>query len=129
MQLTDSTFIVTGGGSGLGEATVRLFRAGGANVVIADINVEKSEALANELGERVEFRKINVADEAEAAAVVDLAASKFGGLQGLVNCAGIAIGEKVLGKNEAPHRIDSFSRCISINLIGTFNMIRRHGEG
>lgn len=124
MKLANSTFIVTGGGSGLGEATLRLFHDGGANVVIADINTEKGEALAKELGARTAFLKTNVADEAEGAAVVDLAMSRFGGLQGLVNCAGIGVGEKLLGKNDTPHRLETFTRCITINLVGTFNMIR-----
>jgi NAD(P)-dependent dehydrogenase (short-subunit alcohol dehydrogenase family) len=123
MQLQGSTFIVTGGASGLGEATIRVLHGGGASVVIADVQVERGEALARELGTQARFAKTDVTSEADGAAVVALALSAFGGLQGLVNCAGIAIGEKTVGK-EGPHRLDTFSRVIGINLIGTFNMIR-----
>ncbi len=124
MQIKDSVFIVTGGASGLGAATARMLAANGAKVVIADVN-KAGEALAKELGGR--FQETDVANEASAKAAVDLAASAFGGLHGLVNCAGIAIGEKVLGK-EGPHALASFTRCVSINLIGSFNMIRLAAE-
>lgn len=123
MQVQGSTFIITGGASGLGEATVRTLHGGGANVVIADVQAAQGEALARELGERARFAKTDVTSEADGQAAVAAAVSAFGGLQGLVNCAGIAIGEKTVGK-EGPHRLDSFARVIGINLIGTFNMIR-----
>jgi len=123
MQLEGSTFIVTGGASGLGEASIRTLHDGGANVVIADVQAERGEALARELGARARFAKTDVTSEADGQAAVALALSAFGGLQGLVNCAGIAIGEKTVGK-EGPHRLDTFARVININLIGTFNMIR-----
>jgi NAD(P)-dependent dehydrogenase (short-subunit alcohol dehydrogenase family) len=123
MQLQGSTFIVTGGASGLGEATIRTLHGGGASVVIADVQAERGEALARELGPKARFAKTDVTSEADGAAAVALALSAFGGLQGLVNCAGIAIGEKTVGK-EGPHRLDTFARVIGINLIGTFNMIR-----
>jgi NAD(P)-dependent dehydrogenase (short-subunit alcohol dehydrogenase family) len=123
MQLEGSTFIVTGGASGLGEASIRTLHGGGANVVVADVQAERGEALAHELGARARFAKTDVTSEADGQAAVALALSAFGGLQGLVNCAGIAIGEKTVGK-EGPHRLDTFARVISINLIGTFNMIR-----
>jgi NAD(P)-dependent dehydrogenase (short-subunit alcohol dehydrogenase family) len=123
MQLQGSTFIVTGGASGLGEACVRVAHTGGGNVVIADVQAERGEALARELGERARFAKTDVTSEADGQAAVALALSAFGGVQGLVNCAGIAIGEKTVGK-EGPHRLDTFARVIGINLIGTFNMTR-----
>jgi NAD(P)-dependent dehydrogenase (short-subunit alcohol dehydrogenase family) len=123
MQLEGSTFIVTGGASGLGEASIRTLHGGGANVVVADVQAERGKALAHELGARARFAKTDVTSEADGQAAVALALSAFGGLQGLVNCAGIAIGEKTVGK-EGPHRLDTFARVISINLIGTFNMIR-----
>ncbi len=123
MQLDSSTFIVTGGSSGLGEATVRRFHSAGARVVIADVNVERGESLAAELGDQASFQKTDVTIEAEAQAVVDLAVTKYGGLQGLVNCAGIGPAERVVGKH-GPHRLDSFSKVININLVGAFNMIR-----
>ncbi|HEX8989345.1 MAG TPA: 3-hydroxyacyl-CoA dehydrogenase [Rhodocyclaceae bacterium] len=123
MQVKDSVFIVTGGASGLGAGTVRLLAAGGAKVVIADVNQAAGEALAAELGGNARFAMTNVADEASAQAVVALAQSTFGGLHGLVNCAGIVVGEKTVGK-EGPHALASFKRVIDVNLVGTFNMIR-----
>ncbi|WP_280548806.1 3-hydroxyacyl-CoA dehydrogenase [Halomonas sp. 11-S5] len=123
MKFQDNTFIVTGGASGLGEATVRELHGAGARVVVADLNAERGEALATELGERAAFQRTDVTDEADAQAAVDLAVSRFGGLQGLVNCAGIGDPAKVLGK-QGPQPLATFSRAVQINLIGTFNMIR-----
>lgn len=123
MNFTLNTFIVTGGASGLGEATVRALHAKGANVVIADLNTEQGEALAKELGERAVFSKTNVADENDAQATVNLAVKHFGHLRGLVNCAGIGGASKVIGKN-GPHPLDEFTRTIQVNLVGSFNMAR-----
>jgi NAD(P)-dependent dehydrogenase (short-subunit alcohol dehydrogenase family) len=123
MQIKGSTFIVTGGASGLGEASARLLHSGGANVVIADVQTERGEALAKDLGAQSRFAKTDVTSEADGKAAVELAVKTFGGLQGLVNCAGIATAEKTIGK-EGPHQLASFARTININLIGTFNMIR-----
>ena len=123
MQLKGSTFIVTGGASGLGEATVRTLVEGGANVVIADLQAEKGQAMAAALGKQARFAKTDVTSESDGTAAVDLAVKEFGGLQGLVNCAGIAVAEKTVGKN-GPHVLANFARCITVNLIGTFNMIR-----
>ena len=123
MKFENSTFIVTGGASGLGEATVRSFHAAGANIVIADLNGDLGEQLAAELGSRAAFQRTNVADEADGKACVALALSRFGGLQGLVNCAGIGNAAKVLGK-EGPLPLEAFSRVVQINLVGSFNMIR-----
>ncbi len=125
MQIKDSVFIVTGGASGLGAATARMLAANGAKVLIADVNKAAGESLAVELGGR--FHETDVASEASARGAVAQALSAFGGLHGLINCAGIAIGEKVLGK-EAPHALASFARVININLVGTFNMIRLAAE-
>jgi NAD(P)-dependent dehydrogenase (short-subunit alcohol dehydrogenase family) len=125
MQIKDSTFIVTGGASGLGAGTVRRLAAGGAKVLIADVG--DGSALAQELGKAVRYLKTDVTSESDAKAAVALALNEFGGLQGLINCAGIAIGEKVVGK-EGPHQLASFQRAIGINLIGTFNMIRIAAE-
>lgn len=122
MQLKGSTFIVTGGSSGLGAATVRRFHAAGARVVIADVNVEAGQQLAAELGANTVFCKADVTSEADAQAAVD-AASKLGALNGLVNCAGIGGAERTVGK-KGPHRLDLFTRVVQVNLIGTFNMIR-----
>ncbi len=123
MRLPEAAFIVTGGASGLGEATVRALAAGGARVVIADLQNDRGEALARELGEAVRFARADVTSEADGQAAVDTAVREFGGLQGLVNCAGIAIAERTVGK-AGPHPLQSFTRTITINLIGTFNMIR-----
>jgi NAD(P)-dependent dehydrogenase (short-subunit alcohol dehydrogenase family) len=122
MQIKGNVFIVTGGASGLGGATSRRLAAGGGKVVIADVQADKGEALARELGESARYVRCDVASETDAQAAVD-AARALGGLRGLVNCAGIAIGEKTVGK-EGPHALASFQRVIAINLIGTFNMIR-----
>lgn len=121
MQIKGSSFIVTGGASGLGEGTVRMLAESGAQVVIADLQVEKGEALARSIGGR--FVKCDVTSEADGKAAVDLALTAFGGLQGLVNCAGIAGAERTTGKN-GPHSLAAFTRIVTINLIGTFNMIR-----
>ena len=123
MKFQDNTFIVTGGASGLGEATVRELYGAGARVVIADLNAERGEALATELGEHAAFQRTDVTDEADAQAAVELAVSRFGGLQGLINCAGIGAPAKVLGQ-QGPQPLSSVSRAVQINLIGTFNMIR-----
>jgi len=123
MQLKGNTFIVTGGASGLGEATVKTLVEGGANVVIADLQVEKGQALVQSLGKQVRFIKTDITNEEDGKAAVALAGNEFGGLQGLVNCAGIAVAEKTVGK-DGPHVLANFTRCITINLIGTFNMIR-----
>jgi NAD(P)-dependent dehydrogenase (short-subunit alcohol dehydrogenase family) len=123
MQIKNSVFLVTGGASGLGAATARMAAANGANVVIADMQTDAGEKLAKELGACARFVKTDVTAEADAKAAVDLALKEFGGLHVLVNCAGIAIGEKTIGK-EGPHKLASFARVINVNLVGTFNMIR-----
>ena len=123
MQWAGSTFLVTGGASGLGAATVRSVVAGGGNAVIADLKDLEGNALAQELGQAVRFVRTDVTDEASGKAAVQAAVDAFGGLQCLVNCAGVVYGEKVVGK-EGPHSLAGFARTISINLIGTFNLIR-----
>lgn len=123
MKLQDSIFLITGGASGLGAATARMVVANGGRVVLADLNVDAGEALAAELGSVARFVRTDVADEASAKAAVAIAERAFGGLQGLVSCAGVAPGEKVVGK-DGPHRLESFARTVSINLVGTFNMMR-----
>ncbi len=122
MEIKNNAFIVTGGASGLGGATSRLLAQQGGKVVIADVQADKGEALARELGANARFVKCDVSSEADGKAAV-AAAAAMGALRGLVNCAGIAIGERTVGK-EGPHQLDSFTRVIGVNLIGTFNMIR-----
>jgi NAD(P)-dependent dehydrogenase (short-subunit alcohol dehydrogenase family) len=121
MLIKNSVFLITGGASGLGAATARMAAENGGKVVVADMQAEAGEKLAQELG--VRFAKCDVTAEADAKAAVALALKEFGGLQVLVNCAGIAIAERTIGK-EAPHDLERFTRVVTVNLIGTFNMIR-----
>jgi NAD(P)-dependent dehydrogenase (short-subunit alcohol dehydrogenase family) len=123
MQLKGATFLVTGGGSGLGAASVREIVAGGGNAIIADVNEPAGKALASELGQSARFVKTDVADERSVNAAVKEAVGTFGSLRGAVNCAGVGIAARVLAK-EGPHDLTAFSRVIQINLIGTFNVIR-----
>ncbi|GAC1348568.1 MAG: 3-hydroxyacyl-CoA dehydrogenase [Ktedonobacteraceae bacterium] len=123
MQLENKGVLVTGGASGLGAACVRLLRQSGARVVIADLNSETGNALAQELGEATLFVQTNVTDEESVQATVQAAVAKFGGLHVTINCAGIGVAEKVLGKN-GPSSLASFNKVIQVNLIGTFNTIR-----
>ncbi len=125
MQLKDSVFLVTGGASGLGAASARMAVENGAKVVIADL--QDGAAYAKELGANARYIKTNVTTEADGKAAVEMAVKEFGKLTVLINCAGIAIGEKTIGKN-GPHALDSFTRVITVNLIGTFNMIRIAAE-
>ena len=125
MQLKGSVFLVTGGGSGLGAATARMAIDNGAKVVIAD--VQDGSKYATELGANARYIKTDVTSEADGKAAVECAVKEFGALNVLVNCAGIAIGEKTIGKT-GPHALASFTRVITINLIGTFNMIRLAAE-
>ena len=123
MQILNGVFVVTGGGSGLGAATARMLVEAGAKVVLADVNRDAGEALAAELGSAAAFALTDVTDADSGKAAIDLAVSRFGRLTGLVSCAGVAPAEKVVGR-DAPHKLDSFARTVSINLIGTFNMLR-----
>jgi NAD(P)-dependent dehydrogenase (short-subunit alcohol dehydrogenase family) len=123
MQLNGSTFIIAGGSSGLGAATARRFHARGARVLVADINEDLGRRLADELGRDAVYAKTDVTSETDAQAAVDLARERFGGLNGLVNCAGIGPAERVVGKR-GPHRLETFARVIQVNLLGAFNLIR-----
>ncbi len=120
MQIEGKVFIVTGGASGLGEGTARMLATNGAKVVIADMQADKGEAVASEIGGV--FMRCDVSQEADGQAVVG-AASKLGKLMGLINCAGIAPAEKTVGKN-GPHSLSLFAKAVTVNLIGSFNMIR-----
>jgi NAD(P)-dependent dehydrogenase (short-subunit alcohol dehydrogenase family) len=123
MRIQGGVFLVTGGASGLGAGTARLLASQGAQVVIADMKAADGAALAAELGNQVRFVETNVASEESARAAIDAAIAAFGRLDGLVNCAGIVHGEKVVGK-DGVHSLDAFKRVIDVNLVGTFNMIR-----
>jgi NAD(P)-dependent dehydrogenase (short-subunit alcohol dehydrogenase family) len=122
MQISGNTFLVSGGSSGLGAACVRMLAAAGAKVVIADLN-PAGQALAKELGADIRFVQTDVTDEVAVEKAVAAAVQTFGGLHGSVQCAGIALAEKILGKN-GPHPLASFAKVIQVNLIGTFNVLR-----
>jgi NAD(P)-dependent dehydrogenase (short-subunit alcohol dehydrogenase family) len=123
MQIANHAFLVTGGGSGLGAATATMLAANGGKVVIADVNEPAGKDTAGFLGGTVRFIKCDVTDEASTQAAVDLCVKEFGALHGLVNCAGVAPGERVVGR-QGPHALASFERAVRINLVGTFNAIR-----
>jgi NAD(P)-dependent dehydrogenase (short-subunit alcohol dehydrogenase family) len=122
MRIDGNVVLVTGGASGLGGATARSVIDGGGKVLIADVNAALGEAYAKELGANARFVKCDVTSEADGKAAV-AAACAMGTLVGLVNCAGIGTPNKTVGK-DGPHPLDAFVRVITINLIGTFNMIR-----
>ena len=124
MDIQGKVFIVTGGASGLGEGTARMLAADGAKVVIADMQAEKGQAVAQEIGGA--FVKCDVSNEVDGRAVVAQATS-MGKLMGLVNCAGIAPAVKTVGK-EGAHPLDTYTKTIMVNLVGTFNMIRLAAE-
>ncbi len=124
MEIKGKVFIVTGGASGLGEGTARMLAASGGRVVIADMQADRGEAVAAEIGGA--FVRCDVSQEADGQVVVAKALS-IGKLLGLVNCAGIATAEKTVGKNGA-HSLALFSRTVMVNLIGSFNMIRLAAE-
>ena len=124
MEIQGKVFIVTGGASGLGEGTARMLAANGAKVVIADMQEDKGQAVAKEIGGA--FVKCDVSNEADGQAVVQQATA-LGKLMGLVNCAGIAPAEKTVGKNGA-HNLALYQKVIQVNLIGSFNMIRLAAE-
>lgn len=130
MQIENSVFVVTGGGSGLGAGTARMIVENGGKVVLADVNKAAGEAVAAELnarGANARFVETDVSNEDSARNAIETARREFGGLNGLVNCAGIAPAEKVVGK-EGAHKLASFARVISVNLVGSFNMIRLAAE-
>ena len=123
MQIAGSTFLVTGAASGLGAGTARMLALAGGNVVLADMSVAQGESVVGELGERAHFARVDVTSESDVDAAVRAAIERYGRLDGLVNCAGIVIGERVLGRN-GPHALTVFERVVRVNLIGTFNAIR-----
>lgn len=127
VQIKQKTFLITGAGSGLGASTAHALASAGANVVLADLNRVAGEKLAEELGSSARFVETDVSSENSAVNAIQAAILAFGAVHGLVNCAGVAPAEKVLGR-EGPHRLESFAKVININLIGTFNMIRLAAE-
>lgn len=127
MQIKDRVFLVTGAGSGLGAAVARMVVEAGGKAVLLDVNAEAGAAAADALGADALFQRTDVTSADDGQAAVAVALQAFGRVDGLVNCAGVAPGEKILGR-EGPHRLESFARTISINLVGTFNMLRLAAE-
>jgi NAD(P)-dependent dehydrogenase (short-subunit alcohol dehydrogenase family) len=123
MQIEGAAAVVTGGASGLGEATVRRLHARGAKVVIADRDEARGSALAAELGEAVRFAKTDVTSELEVQAAVELAQS-LAALRIAVSCAGIGWAQRTVNKEGIPHDLQFFTTVIGVNLIGTFNVLR-----
>ena len=120
MEARGRTFLVAGGGSGLGAATTRTLEEAGANVVVADLRGKGA-------GTNARFVEADVTDEGSVKGAIDAALRAFGGLHGAINCAGVASAEKVLGR-EGPHSLASFSKVVEVNLVGTFNVVRLAAE-
>ncbi|MAQ16365.1 MAG: 3-hydroxyacyl-CoA dehydrogenase [Sandaracinus sp.] len=123
MKIEGSVAVITGGASGLGEATARAFVAKGGKAVLLDMNEERGEAVAKELGDAVRFVKTDVTDEAQVNAALDVAES-LGTLRVAVNCAGVGWAARTLKRDGTPHDYDLFKKVIGINLVGTFNVLR-----
>jgi NAD(P)-dependent dehydrogenase (short-subunit alcohol dehydrogenase family) len=121
MLMQDTAAVITGGASGLGEATARLFRASGAAVTILDRDAARGQAVAEEIG--AHFALTDVTSEDSVKAAIALAMDKMGKINAAINCAGVGTAEKTLGR-EGPHSLDHYNRVIGINLVGTFNVAR-----
>jgi NAD(P)-dependent dehydrogenase (short-subunit alcohol dehydrogenase family) len=123
MTIKDKVFFITGGASGLGFATAQMIVENKGYVLLADVNTEGGQKAQSSLGKRSKFVKTDVTNEVSVQKAIEVAIKKFGGLNGAINCAGIAPAERVLGRNGA-HSLANFTKVIHINLIGTFNVIR-----
>jgi NAD(P)-dependent dehydrogenase (short-subunit alcohol dehydrogenase family) len=123
MQIDGRVFLISGGASGLGAACARRFAAAGASVVVGDLNETSGQALAGELGARARFVAMDVTREEGVQLTIDAAVATFGGLHGAINCAGIGLAARTIGR-DGPHPLADFVRVVSVNLIGTFNVIR-----
>ncbi len=124
MQISANSFIVTGGSSGLGAATAEMIVRSGGHVVLADVKAKEGRSMATKLGaDQAVFVEADVTKAKSVENLIGEATDRFGSINGLVNCAGIVIGKKTVGK-EGPHDLESFQRVIEINLIGTFNVLR-----
>lgn len=124
MQIQKNSFLVTGGASGLGEAVVRALVAQGGNVIIADLNESAGQVLVKELGDNARFVRCDVTSGEEVQAAVVVAEEAFGALHGSINCAGIAVVQKLLDRENNPADLEAFSRGVNINLVGSFNVAR-----
>jgi NAD(P)-dependent dehydrogenase (short-subunit alcohol dehydrogenase family) len=123
MNLNDTVALVTGGASGLGEATARRFVAAGAKVVVIDLNDERGNALQSELDGSITYVKGNVADPEDIGRAV-AAAEAMGPLRVAVSCAGVGVAMKVVGRENQPHDLATFQKIMTVNLVGTFNVLR-----
>ena len=124
MQVKENSFLVTGGASGLGESVARAIVEQGGNVVIADLNESAGQALVAELGDSARFVRCDITNGDEVQSAVEMAESAFGGLQGSINCAGIVVVQKLLNRDNNPADLETFSRGVNINLVGSFNVAR-----
>lgn len=124
MQIQNNTFLVTGGASGLGEATTRYLVAEGANVIVADLNQDAGDNLTKALGDNILFVKCDITSEADVKTAIDNGIAKFGKLSGAINCAGIVVVQKLIDKEGNPTDLATFTRGINVNLIGSFNVAR-----
>ena len=127
MKIQGNSALVSGGASGLGAATVRMLVAAGARVIIADLNEPVGKALAQELGEAASFIKMDVTSEAEVQNAVEQTIKRHGALHIAVSTAGIGVAEKLIGKNGL-HDLEKFVRVLRVNLIGTFDILRRAAQ-
>lgn len=123
MEIKNKTFLISGGASGLGMATAKMITAIGGNVIIVDIDVEGGSAVQKELGSKALFIHTDITKEEEVRSALQKGMDLFGSLHGLINCAGVAPGERILGR-KGVHRLASFAKTIEVNLIGTFNLTR-----
>ena len=127
MDISGKVAVVTGGASGIGEGVVRTLASRGARVAIFDLNEAAGQALAQQLGDRALFARVNVTDEGSVAAGISRTLAAFGAIHICVNCAGVASGAKTLGK-DGPFPLAEWNRTIGINLTGTFNVLRLCAE-
>ena len=127
MQIQNKTFIITGGASGLGFATAQMIVGNGGNAVLLDINSVAGEDAETKLGKNARFVQTDVSSEESVKNALLIAQKAFGGISGAINCAGIGPAERVVGKNGV-HSLASFTKTITVNLIGSFNVIRLVSE-
>jgi len=123
MNIAGRAFLVAGGASGLGEATAGALVERGGRVLVADVNEEAGRSVAARLGGSARFEPTDVTSEESVQAAIAGARASFGALHGAVNCAGVAIAERAVGRS-GPHPLDAFARVIAVNLVGTFNVVR-----
>jgi NAD(P)-dependent dehydrogenase (short-subunit alcohol dehydrogenase family) len=122
MELNGTSAIVSGGASGLGEATARILAAAGATVLVADLNEERGKKIADDIGGQ--FARTDVSDEASVQAAVDAAVATGAPLRAAVSCAGIGWASRTVGRDGTPHDLGTYQKVIQVNLIGTFNVLR-----